>query len=256
MATDGASRTLFIGDVHGCAQPLAALLEALGYDPARDRLYLTGDAFSRGPDPLGVWALIRATGAEMVLGNHDDWLVRLLEDRLAGGSLCREKDKDLALVEALWPVAADVLAWLKARPLAIDAPDFLLVHAGIHPKLGLAGTDRAQRLTIRLWPPAKGIVGPRWHDFLTPLDKPVIFGHDAPGGLVVKRRADGAPVAIGLDSGCVYGKALSAYVLEEDRIVQVPGWSASPWRHDFAAAPAAGWRPAAAPLGAPASPIG
>lgn len=256
MGADGVSRTLFIGDVHGCAASLAELLDRLAYRPGRDRLFLTGDAFSRGPDPLGVWAIVRATGAEMVLGNHDDWLMRLLEDRLAGGTLCLERDKDRDQVERLWPVAAEVLAWLKARPLAIDEPGFLLVHAGVHPRAGLAGTDRAQLLTIRLWPPAKGIVGPRWHDFLVPSDKPIIFGHDAPGGLVVKRRRDGSPYAIGLDSGCVYGRELTGYILEEDRFVQVSGWAASPFRHDAAAAPAAGWRPGAAPLGAPASPNG
>lgn len=251
-------RTLFIGDVHGCATALSALIERLEYDPKHDRLYLTGDAFSRGPDPLGVWDILQAMRAEMVLGNHDDWLIRLLEDRLAGGSLCLEADRDRDQVAALWPVAADVLAWLKARPLFIDAPGFLLVHAGVHPKAGLAGTDRSQLLTIRLWPPAKGIVGPRWHDFYEPIDKPILFGHDAPGGLVVKRRRDGTPTAIGLDSGCVYGRALTGYVLETDTIVQVPGWDASPFRPEGrpAVAPAPIWRPGAAPGGAPASPNG
>jgi len=253
-------RTLFIGDVHGCAQALSALLARLDYDRHTDRLYLTGDAFSRGPDPLGVWDIVRATGAEMVLGNHDDWLIRLLEDRLSGGTLCLEKDKDRDQVAALWPVADDVLVWLKARPLFIETPEFLLVHAGVHPKAGLAGTDRSQLLTIRLWPPAKGIIGPRWHDFYEPADKPIIFGHDAPGGLVVKRRRDGTPYAVGLDSGCVYGRSLTGYILEDDRFVQVPGWQDSPWRPEAPAPTAPAWRPGgrpgAAPLGAPASPNG
>jgi len=47
----------------------------------------------------------------------------------------------------------------------------------------------------------------------------LVFGHDAPGGLVLKKRR-GKPYLVGLDSGCVYGNALSAYILEEARIVQ------------------------------------
>ena len=41
-----------------------------------DILYLTGDAFARGPNPLGVWQTIVKSQAKMVLGNHD---VRLRE---------------------------------------------------------------------------------------------------------------------------------------------------------------------------------
>ena len=48
----------------------------------------------------------------------------------------------------------------------------------------------------------------------------IVFGHDAPGGLVVKERA-GYPYLLGLDSGCIYGGQLSGYVLEEARLVQV-----------------------------------
>lgn len=69
-------RTVFIGDVHGCCDELADLLRRLDSSPEHDNLLLVGDAFARGPDPLGVWDIIAQTRAETVLGNHDD---RLLE---------------------------------------------------------------------------------------------------------------------------------------------------------------------------------
>ena len=53
--------------------------------PGRDRLLLTGDAFTRGPDPLGVWRAIKAAGPEMVLGNHEIWLLPQLRAIAAGG---------------------------------------------------------------------------------------------------------------------------------------------------------------------------
>ena len=56
-----------------------------------------------------------------------------------------------------------------------------------------------------------------WDDFYTGR-KRVVFGHWARRGLVVRRQC------VGLDTGCVYGGTLSAWIAEEDRIVQVEGW--------------------------------
>lgn len=219
-----APRTLFIGDVHGCAGELDELLGRLALAPG-DRALLTGDAFSRGPDPRRVWDVIRATGAAMVLGNHDDRLLRQLRRHRDGRELGFKHDDQRRTFEALAPVFDALHPWLESLPLYIDADRFLLVHAGIDPGAGLAGTSRDQFLAIRLWPPADGIDGPRWHEAAAPLpDRVLVFGHDAPGGLVVKRRAgaaDGLPWLVGLDSGCIYGGQLSAWILEEDRLVQV-----------------------------------
>ena len=214
-------RTLFIGDIHGCALEFEQLLSKLGFERDSDLLYLTGDAFSRGPDPAGVWRLIRDTGARMVLGNHDVRLPERLRLHASGESVSVRWFNQLKTLEALDSVADSLISWLESLPLWIDEPDFLLVHAGVHPEKGLEGTSRDEFLTIRTWPPVDGIVGPRWHDAYDPSGKLIIFGHDAPGGLVVKRRDDGSPYVIGLDSGCIYGGQLSGYVLEEDRMVQV-----------------------------------
>lgn len=220
-------RTILVGDVHGCCAEFEALLAKVGYAPDRDRLLLTGDAFTRGPDPLGVWRRIRETGAEMVMGNHEDELLRQLRAVAAGRAPTSPyRDRNRTLL-ALAGQGEQLIEWLAALPLYVDEPEFLLVHAGIDPERGLAGTTREQFLTIRTWPPNGGITGPRWHEHLdhrrlTP-GRPLIFGHDAPQGLLIKRAAAGGgrPSLIGLDSGCVFGNALSAYVLEEDRIVQV-----------------------------------
>ncbi len=214
-------RTLFIGDVHGCAAEFQALLVAMAYNQLTDRLFLTGDAFTRGPDPLGVWRLIEAVHPQMVMGNHDDHLMIRLKEVVEGGSPRIKFLNQQETVKSVTPVAVPLLDWLKRLPLWIEEDRFLLVHAGINPQKGRNGTKREEFLTIRTWPPVGGIVGPRWHDSLSNTDRLIVFGHDAPGGLVVKRRTDGSPCIIGLDSGCVYGNQLSGYILEEDRIVQV-----------------------------------
>ena len=214
-------RTLFIGDLHGCATEFRALLDAMAYDPRSDRLFLTGDAFTRGPDPMGVWRLIEALHPQMVMGNHDERLMIWLKEIVKGRRPTLKLPNQQETVNAITPVADAVLDWLQCLPLWIEEDRFLLVHAGINPTKGCKGTKRDEFLTIRTWPPNGGIVGSRWHDALPETDKLIVFGHDAPGGLVVKKRTDGLPYLIGLDSGCVYGNQLSGYILEEDRIVQM-----------------------------------
>ena len=179
-------RTIFVGDVHGCCAELDALLAKVSYAPGRDRLLLTGDAFTRGPDPLGVWQRIRGSGAEMVMGNHDDALLGQLRTVAAGRDPKPAYGDRNETLRALAPQGEELIAWLAALPLYIEEPGFLLVHAGIDPERGLAGTSRDQFLTIRTWPPDGGISGPRWHDHLDERHlvpgRPIVFGHDAPAG--------------------------------------------------------------------------
>ena len=212
---------IFIGDIHGCAGEFEDLLEKCGFRHGRDRLLLTGDAFSRGPDPLGVWDLIERTGAEMVLGNHDDRMLRHLLRRRAGRDPGTRHADQRRVLDLLMPEADRLLPWLRRLPLWVESESFLLVHAGVNPEKGLSRTSRDEFLKIRTWPPREGIEGRRWHDYYRPQGKVLVFGHDAPGGVVIKRRGNGCPYLVGLDSGCVYGGWLSAWILEEERLVQV-----------------------------------
>ncbi len=215
------ARTIFVGDIHGCAREFEHLLARVGWDAAADRLLLTGDAFTRGPDPRDVWCMIRDADAEMVRGNHEDNLLAWLPDAVEDRDKATKKASRRKFLRAMGDDAPVMLDWIETRPLWIAAPDWLLVHAGIHPTGGLAGSSPHHLLEIRTWPPRKGIVGRRWHDHLAPMEQVVIFGHDAPRRLVLKRRRGGRPYAVGLDTGCVYGGRLTAYVFEEDRVVQV-----------------------------------
>ncbi len=188
------ARTLLIGDVHGCAVELEALLERA----AAQRVILLGDLFTKGPDPVGVWRLIQGCGAEAVMGNHDRAVIQ------------RWRQQQVRRV----PLSA--IAWLESLPLAITGEGWLAIHAGVHPTAGLAGTDAAAATLLRRWPDDSDVSSPFWWELYTgePL---VIYGHDARRGLVDRR-----PRTLGLDAGCVYGGALLGYLLEDDTILWEP----------------------------------
>lgn len=203
-------RRIFVGDIQGCREPLERLLLAVDFAKGRDRLLPCGDLVNKGPDSPGTVALLMELGAEPVLGNHD--LHVLQRGRLA----------DPAQV-----------AWLRAQPFVRVFDDVIMVHAGLHPRWNeakLATLDESEKdyaVNVRYcdengdrpaddWPPPGPPYRP-WDDFYRG-EKRVVFGHWARRGLVVEKHC------IGLDTGCVYGGRLSAWIAEEDRIVQVDGW--------------------------------
>ena len=215
-------RTIFVGDVHGCATELQELLTKVSFNPSADRLLWTGDAFSKGPEPMEVWKLIRQLQPNMVLGNHDDHLMRQLRKHRDSHRPSFKHAEQELLFTTMLPQSSEVLDWLESLPLFVDEDEFLLVHAGINPEFGLRGTSRKEFLTIRTWPPTDSIEGSRWHDaYDHPTRQVLVFGHDAPMGLVARRDPANAMRIVGLDSGCVYGGQLSAFILEEECIVQV-----------------------------------
>jgi serine/threonine protein phosphatase 1 len=81
-----AGRTIAIGDIHGCAVALCALLEAVA--PAEDDTVVTlGDYIDRGPDSRGVLDLLVALDKQCrlvpLLGNHEDLMLAARSERAA-----------------------------------------------------------------------------------------------------------------------------------------------------------------------------
>ena len=52
-------KTWVVGDIHGCAEELAKLLEEIKLGP-EDRFISVGDLYHRGPDPVGVVDILNA----------------------------------------------------------------------------------------------------------------------------------------------------------------------------------------------------
>jgi len=76
------SRTLAIGDIHGCLAALETLLAAIRPRPD-DTIITLGDYVDRGPDCRGTIARLLDLGRQCrlipLLGNHDDMLLKVYD---------------------------------------------------------------------------------------------------------------------------------------------------------------------------------
>src|SRR5882672_7643028 len=126
-------RTLFIGDVHSCADELSELLDRAAVTSA-DRLVFTGDLLSRGPKPHEVLKLYRKHGGRAAVGNHEQRLLDARRARLKGEKGPKLSTSHQMLVTEL---SADDWALLEALPLFVDVPEhgIVVAHAGIDPSL-------------------------------------------------------------------------------------------------------------------------
>ena len=206
-------RTIIIGDVHGCLAELEHLLKKVAYRSQKDQLIFVGDLINKGPHSLGVLQTVVRLQAEVTLGNHEFGFLQYLKD----GSY--PSLGFLHLKQQMGPQLKFWKNWLKQRPPYIEQDDFLVVHAGLAPNQHPAQTPLRILLNIRTWDGTgenlNRATDPAWFDLHQP-SKLVVFGHWAKQGLVLKKNM------IGLDTGCVYGNKLSALILPEQTIHQVP----------------------------------
>lgn len=210
-------RTIVIGDVHGCIEELKELLKKCDFCSDDDVVFV-GDLIARGPDSKGVLELVRRMGARSVLGNHDH---ALLSWKKAVNSRNNPPLLNGALLSLTNIFSEEDWAFLDSLPYFIRLPDYnaVVVHAGLIPGIDLESQEPHILLNIRtIRPDGKGsdkaLDGPPWGS-LWPGPEKVIFGHHARRGLQQH------PYAIGLDTGCVYGRSLTAYLLPECQLVSV-----------------------------------
>ncbi len=128
-----------IGDIQGCYDPFRRLLEAIDFDPEKDKLWLTGDLVNRGPKSLKTLRFVKSLGDSVVtvLGNHDLHLLALTQGAVPLSGRFDSLSKTLRA-----PDLDELVEWLRHRPLAHYCAelDTLLVHAGTHPTWDAAKT--------------------------------------------------------------------------------------------------------------------
>jgi hypothetical protein len=231
-----------VGDIQGCAQELGRLIERLCLAES-DRLIAAGDLFHRGPDAAGVMDLLIEARALFVLGNHEHALLRRL-----GLAPTRPDGSDRPAPRELPVPDAHELRGDRGRPLAADGArlaeilrfvqghsGYFLEHAAVpgagptqdgrpwcvvHAGTAPGRAPRDSRVAELVYPArVAGKRSPWWfEEHVGPAL--ILFGHmvfETPRRVV----REGRLVALGLDTGCVYGGRLTAYSPELDRLESV-----------------------------------
>jgi protein phosphatase len=230
-----------IGDIHGCADELQALLTKLGYriewadgrgdrtvtvvPPQGRKAIFVGDLVDRGPnspDALRIAMSMTADGtAHAVQGNHDRKLERWLSGRkvtIAHGlqqTIDQLEGQDRGFREAL-PKFLDGLrshVWLAGGRLAV-------AHAGLKEEMIGRGSGAVREFALY------GETTGEIDEFGLPVradwaasyrgSTTVVYGHTP----VV--RSDWVNNTLCLDTGCVFGGKLTALRWPEKELVDVP----------------------------------
>ena len=210
------SHTFVIGDIHGCSDLLAELLKQIKPLSPKDSVIFIGDYIDRGTDSKGVIDLVlklRAEHARVItlLGNHELMLLDAIKGHAVNEFLNMGGEATLKSYDIPPESINDLAAMLPPNHLAFfldllpywEDKNHIYVHAGLQP-----GVHLTQQSPDWLYWSRDAFIHSTY-DF----GKKVIYGHtpyDKPKVDVNK---------IGIDTGAVYGGALTCLVLPENKFI-------------------------------------
>ncbi len=232
-------RLFAIGDIHGCSEELSMLLNFLEQDmkiSKKDHVVFIGDYIDRGPDSKGVIESLLAFKEKhgeyttFLKGNHEDMLLGWLglggENGIAyvsnGGSDClksygvKRSGKPDDLLNAM---PEEHLAFFQSLTGYLLCEEYVFAHAGLDPLRDLREQIDDDLYWIR-------------EEFIQNIhyfEKTVVFGHTPFEDVFFH-----LPYKIGLDTGLVYGNALSCIEVESEVIYQIGYGDNVIYEHEFA----------------------
>ncbi|WP_206431649.1 polynucleotide kinase-phosphatase [Deinococcus psychrotolerans] len=219
----------FIGDVHGCLSELRALLTQLGYvngqHPQGRTAVFVGDLIDRGPDSAGVLDLVmkmvHSGQALCVIGNHDDKLMRVLDGQKA--TLKHGlADTVRQLEERGEAFKTQVRTFLRGLTghLQLDGGAVVVAHAGLPEAYQGRSSGRVRSFALY------GDVDGSTDEWGMPVRRDWAKGYSGGGRVIYGHTPVARPVwvnrTLNLDTGCVFGGALTALRYPELELVSVP----------------------------------
>jgi polynucleotide kinase-phosphatase len=228
-----------IGDVHGCQSELETLLGELGYTIERDadgrpidaahpegrRVVFLGDLVDRGPDVVGVLRLamgmVASGNALAVPGNHESKLARALRGRKVAVSHGLEQTlAQLAGETDEFRERVAAFCYDLVSHLVLDGGRLVVAHAGLTEQYHGRASSRVRDFALY------GQTTGETDEFGLPIRYP--WAQDYRGDAVVLYGHTPVPTVewvnntACLDTGCVFGGALSAMRYPEREVVSVP----------------------------------
>lgn len=207
-------RTIVIGDVHGCYNELKDLISTLetegAYNKNTDKLVFLGDYIDRGDDSRLVIEYVRKlqennSNVIALMGNHEDMLLDFIDGKGDNWTF-NGCGATLKSYNGFEKQLEDDIEWMRNLPLYHEDEHCIYVHAGIDPYKPMEEQDAFTLLWVR-------------EEFIydrKAYHKKVIFGHTPTFYL----NEDYKPIRtfannIDIDTGCVYGGALTAMIIED-----------------------------------------
>jgi serine/threonine protein phosphatase 1 len=211
-----------IGDIHGCAASLGALLDRLDLTPD-DHIVFIGDYIDRGPDSNGVIArllkLAQTHHCTFLRGNHESFMIDYFDYKES--ELWRVNGGLQTMESYLTPngrveIPDTHVDFVKQTKLYFETDGYFFVHAGLKPHLTIRENLDRYGAEVFLWERSHL----DYHGDLS-WEKPVVCGH-TPRPLPINERK-----LIAIDTGCVYFRhpqlgRLTAVRLPEREFVAVP----------------------------------
>jgi serine/threonine protein phosphatase 1 len=235
MGKEKQMRTIIVGDIHGCYKEFITLLRKVNYKKKKDRLILMGDLMDRGPYSYEMlhwairWKEENPDSFFLIRGNHEQMIVeqskeleRQLIWRAVGKSATiRSFAKHRDRMENYIP-------WITENmPIYHIDDGFQCVHAGIQYE---NFEENSLELLVKdhSWSKQNVYNGKITILGHTPLEMPTYYdGSQQPGELLNYGEWKPLPEtgAICIDTGCVYGRKLTAMILEDGQyyLDYVPG---------------------------------
>ena len=207
-----------IGDIHGCFFTLQTLISKL---PENSEIILLGDLCDRGAHTKYVIEFVMKNNYKVILGNHDELMIKHAIESM------KEKDNDwikgtkMGAMETISSYENDIdmlkkhIEWLKTLPKYILIGNYFLTHGFGLPyyerrddkeKSKLLNTNRTKGEDI--YSDDWDIEDWRQHKIIN------IFGHESFDE--VKKGEN----YYGIDTGCGYGKKLTALELGSMKTIE------------------------------------
>lgn len=205
-----------IGDIHGCAKSLMALLGKIR--PYSDRTHVfIGDYIDRGPDSRGVVDAVmefaRHHSCIFLCGNHESMLADAIRTGERTFWIINGGIETLESYQVNDPleIPDDHRQFLAEGRLWFETPDYLFIHAGLDP-------ERSVREQLASPDAEHAALWERSHvDRPVVWEKPVVFGHTPVREPLIEERK------MAIDTGCVFPDKgygyLSALLLPEKKVI-------------------------------------
>lgn len=199
-------RIIVIGDIHGCIDEVRDLSDRLAVTSS-DRLISVGDIICKGPDSAQCldWAM-SMPNLECILGNHE---LRFLNS-WKNGRKPNIKPYDMQTVRNMGSRFETYMKFIENWPLYIDLEELTVIHAGLRPGISLKKQSPLDLTQLRGVEPDDA----PWYEYYEG-GKKVIFGHWVRRNPLVQEKI------VGIDTGCVYGGKLTAFIWPDDRVISV-----------------------------------